>query len=127
MDKRQYLRDYYLNNKERLKKQKAEWYLKNRERLIAKDAEYKKTNRDLINQKRKLYPSYKAHAIRRNPLKNKVRNALQAKIRQGKIKRLPCEVCGEIKSQAHHNDYSKPFEVNWLCAEHHAELHKNVF
>lgn len=41
-------------------------------------------------------------------------------IRDGKIARQPCEVCGR-KAQAHHEDYSKPLDVRWLCFQHHRE------
>ena len=45
-------------------------------------------------------------------------------IRDGRIIKQPCEVCGEAKAQAHHDDYSKPFEIRWLCFKHHREHHK---
>lgn len=44
-------------------------------------------------------------------------------IRGGKLVRQPCEVCGGLKSQAHHPDYSKPLQVIWLCATHHKDIH----
>ena len=44
-------------------------------------------------------------------------------VQRGTITRQPCEVCGEPNGQAHHDDYSKPLEVRWLCAKHHAEVH----
>lgn len=45
--------------------------------------------------------------------------------RRGELKRLPCETCGTTKNlHAHHDDYSKPLEVRWLCADHHREHHK---
>jgi len=44
-------------------------------------------------------------------------------IRDGRLKRLPCFVCGE-KAQAHHPDYSSPMAVSWLCPKHHAQTHK---
>lgn len=28
--------------------------------------------------------------------------------------------------QAHHDDYSKPLEVRWLCPSHHKLHHLNV-
>lgn len=45
-------------------------------------------------------------------------------IRDGKLMRQPCEVCGKAKAQAHHDDYSKPLEVRWLCVKHHNEHHR---
>src|SRR4051812_39153823 len=42
-------------------------------------------------------------------------------LRKGVLTRQPCEVCGSEKSQAHHEDYSKPLEVRWLCRPHHTE------
>ena len=33
--------------------------------------------------------------------------------RKGLLARQPCEVCGEIKAEAHHADYSQPLEVRW--------------
>lgn len=45
-------------------------------------------------------------------------------LRRGSIEKKPCEVCGSDNSQMHHEDYSKPLEVKWLCREHHLEVHK---
>lgn len=47
-------------------------------------------------------------------------------IRDGKLIRQPCEVCGDLKVDAHHDDYSKPLDVRWLCRPHHAVHHKNM-
>jgi hypothetical protein len=60
-----------------------------------------------------------------NPEKYRAQTALNNAIRDGKIKRQPCKVCGE-KAHAHHDDYSKPLEVIWLCAVHHAQAHKET-
>lgn len=48
----------------------------------------------------------------------KVKNAIDS----GWLTRKPCEICGE-KADAHHDDYSKPFDIKWLCALHHHRLH----
>jgi len=44
-------------------------------------------------------------------------------VRDGKIIKKPCEVCGDEKVQMHHDDYSKPLDVRFLCRKHHLELH----
>lgn len=46
-------------------------------------------------------------------------------IRDGRLIKQPCEICGETKVDAHHDDYEKALEVRWLCRQHHAEHHKN--
>lgn len=51
------------------------------------------------------------------------RRAVRYALLRGEITRLPCEVCGETKSEAHHPDYSKPLLVVWLCRPHHREQH----
>ncbi len=41
----------------------------------------------------------------------------------GLLKRRPCEVCGKLKAEAHHDDYAKPLAVRFLCKKHHVEWH----
>lgn len=40
-------------------------------------------------------------------------------VHRGKMERQPCEICGSKLSSAHHDDYSKPLQVRWLCQKHH--------
>ena len=35
----------------------------------------------------------------------------------------PCEVCGEMTTTTHHDDYEKPLAVRFLCEQHHKEVH----
>jgi len=56
--------------------------------------------------------------------KDKARAMIKKLIAQGVIQRQPCRECGEIKSQAHHPNYSEPLEVVWLCQVHHYEHHR---
>ncbi len=58
-----------------------------------------------------------------NPEKVKASAKLRSKIQSGHIKRQPCEVCGNPKSHGHHEDYSKPLDVIWLCISHHQQHH----
>jgi hypothetical protein len=54
----------------------------------------------------------------RETAKAKTSNA----IRDGKLLRQPCLICGE-KAEAHHPDYSRPLDVVWLCRPHHIQAH----
>lgn len=49
-------------------------------------------------------------------------NARRA-IREGRLFREPCEVCGAAEVHAHHDDYSQPLNVRWLCPAHHRDHH----
>ena len=55
--------------------------------------------------------------------KNFARNCLGSAIRAGKISRQPCSICGEEQAEGHHEDYSQPLEVKWLCRPCHKKLH----
>lgn len=66
----------------------------------------------------------------RHPEKAAARDDVQRAMRAGRITRQPCEVCGaqhgdirpdrtKVKVEAHHDDYTKPLDVRWLCTEHH--------
>lgn len=59
----------------------------------------------------------------RYPVKFKCHNILNNAIRDGHIKKMPCEVCASELSHAHHDDYFKPLDVRWLCAPHHQQWH----
>jgi hypothetical protein len=48
--------------------------------------------------------------------------AVNNAVRDGKLIKLPCLICG-AKSQAHHPDSSEPLCVVWLCSKHHAQAH----
>ncbi len=71
---------------------------------------------ETINKTRIFTDKEKAHAV------NKVAIAIE----QGKLVRNCCEICGEIKTHGHHNDYSKPLNVKWLCPSHHFQLHARL-
>jgi hypothetical protein len=59
----------------------------------------------------------------KNPRKIGAHRILLKAIKDGDLVREPCH-CGNPKSHAHHNDYSKPMEVLFLCAQHHKDHHR---
>ncbi len=58
-------------------------------------------------------------------LRNRAHHAVQEALYKGVLKRQPCEVCGDAigVTHAHHEDYTKPLDVLWLCNQHHQWLH----
>lgn len=67
---------------------------------------------------------------RKNRIRNKekvsARSIVSYALSKGTLIRLPCEICGDIHSHAHHNDYSKPLKVRWLCSKCHGKLHRDL-
>lgn len=60
---------------------------------------------------------------KRNPAATKAHSKVDTAKRAGRLKKQPCEVCGNPRASAHHDDYSKPLQVRWLCHDHHVETH----
>jgi hypothetical protein len=55
--------------------------------------------------------------------KNQANVILGNAVRYKKITKKQCQICGNAKVQAHHEDYSKPLDVTWLCVRHHNDRH----
>ncbi len=68
--------------------------------------------------------------LRKNfPLKYKAHNLVDRAVKNGKlIKPKICEACNKPGRQieGHHNDYSKPLDVTWLCSACHKQLHRDM-
>lgn len=90
------------------------------------------------NEKREYYAAYERRRVQdpgrkskmldyqrerrgKNPEKYKARGAVSNAIRDGRLHREPCVVCGCENSQAHHEDYAKPLDVIWVCFACHRE------
>ena len=77
-------------------------------------------------------PIRKAH-IKKNTIQWRLNNPdgygahiiLNNAVRDKKVTKMPCEICGQ-KAHAHHDDYAKPLEVRWLCALHHHRHHAKL-
>ena len=108
-------------DKEKIKVYFAGYYEQNKVAILDHQREYQET--------RKVDPHYlqlkRANTHRmtaKYPEKYKARYILRNAVRLGKIKEGCCEVCGLLKVESHHDDYSKPLVVRWFCHQHHCEL-----
>ena len=59
-----------------------------------------------------------------NPQKYRAHLAVSAALRRGALVKLPCKVCGNPRTDAHHPDYRRPLTVVWLCRFHHSLAHR---
>lgn len=55
--------------------------------------------------------------------------AVQAAVAEDRIRRQPCVICGDPKTQGHHAHGYDPehwLDVVWLCSSHHIAIHVAV-
>lgn len=63
----------------------------------------------------------------RNRDKIAAHTAVGNAIRDGRLVPLPCERCGTTAFiHAHHEDYSRPLDVTWLCSKCHGLRHAEI-
>lgn len=109
---------YHAKNRKKRNESCRSYHEKNREAVLARKREYYKNNKDKEKLRNK--------TLRQKFLqKSKARDALNAAIRKKRIiNPKQCSLCDSKKTiQAHHEDYSKPLEVIWVCATCHARIH----
>lgn len=66
---------------------------------------------------------YKRRFAAKNPEKVRAHNLVAYAKAVGKLVPQPCEECGAAQAHAHHEDYSKPLEVRWVCQLCHNRHH----
>lgn len=114
--------DFYASNKseckECIKARARENRSKNIERVRAYDRERSTTKARLAHISRNT-----SRWRSNNPERYKAHTAVSNALRAGKLTKEPCLVCRSEKSHAHHEDYLRPLNVVWLCAEHHQQYH----
>lgn len=86
---------------------------------ISRRAFYRRANRYGI-----ILPSREHRVMPGSPKeKFEARSIVKWAIEQG-LKVMPCEICQSTENvEAHHDDYSKPLDIRWLCQRHHREVH----
>lgn len=89
-------------------------------RVAARNA-YKQTERG----KERLKAGQQAW-MERNPEARAAHIIVGNAIRDGRLKHGACRCCGDESHHAHHNDYSDPLKVWWLCRECHRNFHQKT-
>jgi hypothetical protein len=91
-----------------------------REYHASYEAEY--YTRQDVRGRRALAARRRRHDPAERP-KHEARWQVSRALAAGRLHRQPCTICGESKAEAHHDDYSRPLDVRWLCRTHHREHH----
>jgi len=108
-------------DRRKLKEKDISWFLAERKRQRDKSKKYRELGK-VPSLSKKAKSEICQRYNQKYPEKSKARNAVARALRSGKIHRHPCCICG-AKAEAHHEDYSKPLDVIWLCSRHHSEHH----
>lgn len=91
----------------------------------AKRSQYAAYERERFRrpQRRERLAEYQLRMREAHPERRAARIAVGNALRDGRLTREPCRACGTtIRVQAHHADYSRPLDVEWLCFKHHREI-----
>ena len=101
---RQAAREYYRKNSAWVRKRTRQWQIDNPEHCRAYRATLKKKPEVMVQA-------------------GKLVNSL---VKQGYIKPERCAICGEERTEAHHDSYQVEnwLRVTWLCRPHHRAWHR---
>jgi hypothetical protein len=117
---KQWRKNYYECNKDKINQSCRIYRLKNQEHLNKKASEWKERNRERVKE-------YFKNDRKRNPFKRAARSYTNAAIKEGiLIRPKNCEMCmKECLAEAHHEDYKKPLDIKWLCRKCHGFIHRS--
>lgn len=130
-DRRGYMKEYRIKNKEHLKIKQREYRLKNKEYIKQWQAKYREEHHEELKMKKKQYYMKHKNIISE---KHKERNkrkwyvSIHAKtasvIRELWIRPKNCSICWNTGIiEAHHPNYSKWYEIVFCCQHCHHEIH----
>lgn len=126
-----YQKVYRRENKEALAISTSLWYLENKGRHRENTRAWYSANKVTVAEATKRWRQenptrvaiYAQDWRSRNPQKSRAHRIVRVAVKNGKLKKQPCVECGKEKAEAHHEDYSKPLKVIWLCRQCHVDLH----
>lgn len=101
---------------------KKSHYQKSKRRFCSREC-YSKYRKDIM-PKEEHYAYGTGMSQQEKDKRKRARSTLNHYLRDKKIQRMPCEICGDKKAEAHHDDYDKPLDIRWLCKNCHRKWHK---
>jgi len=124
------LRNYRVANPKKIQVNNKNYRTNNPEQVKV----YRITNNEkarVVNKTYRIKNAIKVKAtLKKWQLNNKhkaeAHRQVKKAIKSGDLVRMPCQICGDRKVHAHHEDYSMPLDVLWLCIKHHMERHAEL-
>ncbi len=118
-------KEWVLENPDRSRENLARWQRENRSRARELGRRWKTRNPITKDEMNRLQRNWRTN----NSNKARANQILQGMVSAGKIKKPKnCEDCNKNVPRnilhGHHEDYSKPLEVNWLCPPCHGDKHR---
>lgn len=128
--------DFYISNKASCKEcvcKRIKQYrrddpekIRSYDRIRSRSPHRREANK--VRSARYLDKDYKRNWIQRNQEKRSAHILVGNSLKNGSLVRPDqCERCGgKCTPEAHHEDYSKPLDVDWLCTSCHGERHREL-
>ena len=112
-------RGYTEANREKVSERIHRYYMRNKERIAARVKLHRQKPEQKERQKQRAHELYLAGRVN-------VWQAVKLAVADGRLVRPnQCEQCGiSTKPDAHHEDYSRPLDVKWLCRRCHNLRHR---
>lgn len=107
---------------DKVKAYNKKYYRDNKEAIKLKQKEYSRTEagRQAAKKAATNYRKSEQYSLKQNARKKVLRAVKSGRL----VKPITCDVCKQEKElEAHHEDYNKPLEVDWLCKECHENIH----
>jgi len=111
-------------------------YFKNKDKILLKMAEDRRKNPEKYLLKNKLYKlknpdkcaNYRKISRERHKEERKIHRLVKKMVDKGVLyKSTYCVDCKkDCKTNGHHENYNKPFDVIWLCHQCHMKRHRTV-
>ena len=125
----------------------SKWYYENREKKLEYQKQYQKEHnrneyasmyreqnsekineysRRAYNKNKEYYVERRRKMLREHPEINRARSLVGLHVKKGKLIRPDkCSECGKIcQPCAHHVDYFRPLDIQWLCRKCHSLTHR---
>jgi len=137
-NRKQYMKEYYLKNKIRIKEQLKKYRQTKKGKQVLKLSQrkyqqtkngkqiYKQSHIKYIqsNKGKQTKSKYRKKYRENNSEKIKANHFISNLLRDSDFTRDICTICGKSNAQFHHENYELPNFGYWFCRQHHTDVHR---